>query len=323
MTTTNNITTSTATINNYTTTYIPTNACYKCHIIKELTEFYKDKTSKDGYRTQCKTFIDNSKKEYVTNNKEKVAIKQKEYRELNKDRLSELYKEYWQLNKNKLTEKHKEYCEKHKDRITEYKQEYAKEYSELHKDKLAEYLKEYYQQNKDKHDEYMKEYYEQNKNKLLEQNKEYRKFNKDELAEKKKVYIKINKDQINQHKKNQLRNNPILRLIKNNRTRIHNALQSNRKATTTIYLLQCNRLFFYNWIYFQLPYKMSDDEFKKLYYINHVKPIASFDLSIEENQFEAFVWMNCCPLLKHKNCSKGAKRNLWLEVLQELKATVF
>ena len=32
---------------------------------------------------------------------------------------------------------------------------------------------------------------------------------------------------------------------------------------------------------------------------------------------------NCCPLLKHKNLSKGAKRNLWLEVLQELKATVF
>ena len=73
----------------------------------------------------------------------------------------------------------------------------------------------------------------------------------------------------------------------------------------------------------QLPYEMSDDEFKTLYDIDHVQPIASFDLSIKENQFEAFVWTNCCPLLKHKNLIKGSKRNIWLEVLQELKATVF
>ena len=52
-------------------------------------------------------------------------------------------------------------------------------------------------------------------------------------------------------------------------------------------------------------------------------PISSFDLSIKENQFEAFGWPNCSPLLKSKNLSKGAKRNLYSEVLQELKATVF
>ena len=81
--------------------------------------------------------------------------------------------------------------------------------------------------------------------------------------------------------------------------------------------------FFYDWIQFQLPYKMNDDEFRQNYHIDHLKAIANFDLSIKENQFEAFGWPNCCPLFKHKNYSKGAKRNLWLEVLQDLKAIVY
>ena len=68
---------------------------------------------------------------------------------------------------------------------------------------------------------------------------------------------------------------------------------------------------------------MSDDEFKKLYDIDHVRPISSFDLSEKENQYDAFGWPNCCPLLKHKNRTKGAKRNKWLKVLQELKAILF
>ena len=123
--------------------------------------------------------------------------------------------------------------------------------------------------------------------------------------------------------KNRRHTNPIFRLINNNRSRVYQALRSNRNTTTTIELLQCNRQFFYDWIQFQLPYEMSDDEFKKLYDVDHVRPISSFNLYIEVNQYKAFGWNNCAPLLKHKNYSKGAKRNLWLEVLQELKATVF
>ena len=54
MTTTNNITSSTVTINNYNSTYIPTKVCHTCRTIKQLTEFYKCKSKHDGYQTQCK-----------------------------------------------------------------------------------------------------------------------------------------------------------------------------------------------------------------------------------------------------------------------------
>ena len=68
---------------------------------------------------------------------------------------------------------------------------------------------------------------------------------------------------------------------------------------------------------------MSDDEFKKAYHVDYVRPIATYNLSDPENQYDAFHWTNTQPLLINKNFSKGAKRNLWSEVMQELKVTVF
>ena len=183
--------------------------------------------------------------------------------------------------------------------------------------------KEFYYKNKDDILKNHQEYYKQNKDEIADYNKEYYKENKVEILDYKKKHKDSINNQKNEYNKNKRNTNPIFRLISNNRARIRLALQSNRKATTTIELLQCDRQFFYDWIQFQLPYEMSDEEFRQNYHIDHVKAIANFDLSIKENQFEAFVWTNCCPLLKHKNLSKGAKRNIWLEVLQELKATVF
>ena len=68
---------------------------------------------------------------------------------------------------------------------------------------------------------------------------------------------------------------------------------------------------------------MDYNEFKENYDIDHCRPIATFNLSDPNAQYDAFFWQNCQPLLKHKNRSKGAKRNLYSEVLQELKVRVF
>ena len=107
-------------------------------------------------------------------------------------------------------------------------------------------------------------------------------------------------------------------MIDNNRTRIRNALKSNNKADHSIELLGCSKEFFYHFIKFLLPYDISDDEFRNNYEIDHVVPLSSFDFSNEENQFIAFNWQNCRALLKSKNRSKGAKRYVWSEVMQEL-----
>ena len=81
MTTTNNITTFTVNMSIYNNTdqtinpntYIPTKVCSKCRTIKQLTKFFKDNKSNDGYKNQCKNCRRNYKKEYSEENKDKIV----------------------------------------------------------------------------------------------------------------------------------------------------------------------------------------------------------------------------------------------------------
>ena len=58
--------------------------CTKCKEEKELTEFYKNKISIDGLRTDCKNCNNNFKKEYCKKNIIKIKQKSSEYYENNK-----------------------------------------------------------------------------------------------------------------------------------------------------------------------------------------------------------------------------------------------
>ena len=76
--------------------------CNKCLIEKELIEFYKDKSKKDGLKTICKEC-------------------QKNYINLNKEYILERGKKYYQNNKEKILEDKKVYQEKNKEHIKEYR----------------------------------------------------------------------------------------------------------------------------------------------------------------------------------------------------------
>lgn len=49
---------------------MPTKFCNKCNIAKKLTEFNKDKTHKDGFRSCCRSCDNKKSKEFRTNNPE-------------------------------------------------------------------------------------------------------------------------------------------------------------------------------------------------------------------------------------------------------------
>ncbi len=113
--------------------------CTKCKVEKELTDFYKDKSKKDGLRRECKSCRKERNKEYHQANKERIKERRKEY-----------FKEYWQANK-----------------------ERAKEYRQANKEKINKRHKEYYQANKEKRKERDKEYYQANKERISESRKKY------------------------------------------------------------------------------------------------------------------------------------------------------
>lgn len=102
--------------------------CSKCDCIKELSEFYSNKKSKDGLSYVCKECIFIYKKEHYKNNKEKYRKRSKKYeqsergkilakkaREKSKTKKAEYDITYRSLNKNKIREYKKEWHNKNKD----------------------------------------------------------------------------------------------------------------------------------------------------------------------------------------------------------------
>jgi len=74
-----------------------TKRCSKCGEEKALCEFSKNKSTKDGLRSLCKT----CDKAYKQANKEKIAEQRKAYRQANKEKIAEQNKTYTQANKDK------------------------------------------------------------------------------------------------------------------------------------------------------------------------------------------------------------------------------
>jgi hypothetical protein len=59
--------------------------CSKCKTEKDISEFYKQPTNKDGFRNDCKLCV-------------------KQYREANKDKMLEYNKQYYKANKDTISE---------------------------------------------------------------------------------------------------------------------------------------------------------------------------------------------------------------------------
>ena len=83
--------------------------CSKCNIDKDLGEFHKDKSRKDGYMNTCKECKNSYSKQYRIDNRESISANKKEYREKNTEVIKERKKNYYE--KKKLEKKNEEKLE--------------------------------------------------------------------------------------------------------------------------------------------------------------------------------------------------------------------
>jgi ribosomal protein S27AE len=75
--------------------------CPNCQIIKLLSEFHKDKRSKDGTSSWCKECRNNFARSYREQNPEKVKQSKEKYTAKNKKNINKSYKKYYLLNPKK------------------------------------------------------------------------------------------------------------------------------------------------------------------------------------------------------------------------------
>lgn len=100
--------------------------CRVCDVNKQISEYHKDKSRKDGIRSICKECSSNKNKKYYKDNKVKLSIKNKEWRVNNHDTIIERNKKWKEDNPEKYKEIQNTYIKKNKRKIQDYRNQYNK-----------------------------------------------------------------------------------------------------------------------------------------------------------------------------------------------------
>ena len=133
--------------------------------------------------------------------------------------------------------------------------------------------------------------------KKREYKKEYKKLNPEKTSSQKMKY-----------KRERMKRDITFKILHRLRTRILLVLHGTKKAESSMNLLGCTAEHFKKHLEAQFKDDMSWENYGiKGWHIDHIKPCASFDLSIIEEQKECFHYTNLQPLWWHENLAKSDK----------------
>ena len=177
--------------------------------------------------------------------------------------------------------------------------------------------KQYRMDNSDKIIEKVTAWQKENPDKVIINNKKWAQNNKDKVNAKSKRWKDNNKDHIleyNNEVYHSKKSDPVFMLKRNLRIRLSVALKNNYKSGSAIKDLGCPiedfKIYLEKQFYFNQESNemMSWDNYGvKGWHIDHIIPLASFDLADREQFKEACHYTNLQPLWAKDNLSKGAK----------------
>jgi len=185
----------------------------------------------------------------------------------------------------------------------------------------------YYHKNKELCQKRNREYYLKNREKILKSNKKYALKNRDKVKQYKKNYKIKNREKIlkanrkyylkNKDKKLKYQNKYRNKRYKTDigfklkcilRRRLNNAINNNYKVGSAIKDLGCSIPELKKYIENQFKLGMTWENWGyDGWHLDHIKPLASFDLSDREQFLEACHYTNLQPLWKNENMSKSDK----------------
>ena len=190
-------------------------------------------------------------------------------------------KAWRKANKDKIKIKGKIYCKSNKDKI--------KAWRKANKDKIKDRNKVNYEINKDKIKIKQKAYYQYNK-------------------DKRKAYNEANRDKINSNKKNRLKTDIQYKLSHNLRLRLHSAIKNNQKIGSAVKDLGCTIDELKTYLESKFQSEMTWDNWTiDGWHIDHIKPLASFNLTNKQQFLEACHYTNLQPLWAKDNRLKSDK----------------
>jgi len=174
-----------------------------------------------------------------------------------------------------------------------------KRWRDINKDKIKQRNKELWMERRDDAEwiQKRKDYYDRNRKILLEQKKEYYEKNKKKILANHKKY-----------EQSQLKSNPIFRLRKNVRRRLHLALKGKYKPDTTQNIVGCDWVQLKNHLESFFKDGMNWDNYGYYgWHVDHIIPLSEFDLTDAVQFKKAMHYTNLQPLWMEENL---AKKNL-------------
>jgi hypothetical protein len=217
-------------------------------------------------------------------------------------------REYYVANKSKVCEYQRQYRASRGNVLADKKREYRSRAPE----KWKAYYSEYNSRRKEEQKIYIRKYYAKHCQRLKEYSRSYAKENSEKVRECRRRYNAANAEKVRQYSREWTRrreaSDHLYRLIRVVGCRINSAVRSSksRKSGRTIVLLGCS------------PAELAlhlEKKFKRgmgwhnrpEWHIDHVVPLAAFNLADAAEQRAAFHYSNLQPLWRHENLRKGAR----------------
>jgi hypothetical protein len=224
------------------------------------------------------------RKAYYAANRDQILAKQKQYVEKNKQARLAAGREYWRANRERILAKSKLYRDANKEAISVRRKEKYRQESEAIKQKQRDYRKKDPQRYREMHSRTQKEWRAKNKDLV------------------RAIY---------RRHMNKKRTTDVLFWLKCTvRERIACALsrQSSRKSDRTLALVGCTVAELARHLEDKfLPGMTWENRGIRGWHIDHIIPIAKFDLKDPEQQLAAFHYTNLQPLWAEDNQRKGTK----------------
>ena len=221
-------------------------------------------------------------KTYYQANREKGLARSKSFRLANKDKMKIYDKTHYEANREKILTGKKSYYLANKDKL---------------KDRMKIYSKIYYKANKDKVKALAKVYYEINRDKRIAYGKAYSKANRDKVNAHRNIY-----------RNNRMKTDIQFKLSRVLRRRLSQALHGNYKNGSAVKDLGCSIDELKTHLESKFQSGMTWDNWSfKGWHIDHIKPLASFDLTDREQLLIACHYTNLQPLWAKDNLAKGDK----------------
>jgi hypothetical protein len=222
-------------------------------------------------------------------------------------------KEYHRLrylkNKTEIDKRNNLYNKHNRDKIREHNRntynsdegkQKKREYALKNKDHKSEYNKQYKSEHKEKLDAYQKEYnrlrYLKNKTEIDLINKEYRIKNRDAVNSCSRNYRIKNKSILNNKRKIRRANDTTFRIKANLRTRLGEAIKNKQKSGSAVRDLGCSIEYFNHYIAGKFIPGMTWENYGKVWHLDHIIPLSSFNLENREEFLKACHYTNLQPL---------------------------